>query len=108
METEITRNEDFFVRNHGGVPEIEPSMYSIEMEGLVNEPKSFSLADLQDEKIFPRQENTVTLQCSGTRRLEQIAQYPGDGDELINVRFKHGLCICTELTPHRPHGEREL
>ena len=24
---------------------------------------------------------TVTLQCSGTRRREQIDEYPGDGDE---------------------------
>ena len=30
-------------------------------------------------------EITVTLQCSGTRRIEQIQEYPGDGDELINA-----------------------
>lgn len=30
-------------------------------------------------------EVTVTLQCSGTRRIEQIQVYPGDGDELINA-----------------------
>ena len=30
-------------------------------------------------------EVTVTLQCSGTRRIEQIREYPGDGDELINA-----------------------
>lgn len=33
---------------------------------------------------------TVTLQCSGTRRIEQIAEYPGDGDELINAPWGEG------------------
>jgi hypothetical protein len=38
-----------------------------------------------------RQETvTVTLQCSGTRRREQIDQYPGDGDELINAPWGEG------------------
>lgn len=32
----------------------------------------------------------ATLQCSGTRRIEQIAQYPGDGDELINAPWGEG------------------
>jgi len=32
----------------------------------------------------------VTLQCSGTRRIEQIREYPGDGDELINAPWGEG------------------
>lgn len=32
----------------------------------------------------------MTLQCSGTRRIEQIALYPGDGDELINAPWAEG------------------
>lgn len=43
------------------------------------------MKELQDENIFPRQSNVVTIQCSGTRRIEQIKEYPGDGDELINA-----------------------
>ena len=35
--------------------------------------------------IYRQVEVTVTLQCSGTRRIEQIQQYPGEGDELINA-----------------------
>ncbi|GAB7351446.1 hypothetical protein MBLNU459_g2110t1 [Dothideomycetes sp. NU459] len=90
VETEITRNEDFFVRNHGGVPEIDASKYSLEIEGLVNNPQTLTLADLQNEKLFPRQTNVVSLQCSGTRRIEQIREYPGDGDELINAPWSEG------------------
>ncbi|KAK3400270.1 Oxidoreductase, molybdopterin-binding domain-containing protein [Sordaria brevicollis] len=90
VSTEITRNEDFFVRNHGGVPEIDPSKFYLEIEGLVNNPKRLTLADLQNKELFPRQSNVVSLQCSGTRRLEQIHQYPGDGDELINAPWAEG------------------
>ena len=52
---------------------------------MVNIPKTLTLEDLKNEKLFPRQSAVVTIQCSGTRRIEQIQQYPGDGDELINA-----------------------
>lgn len=79
METEITPNEDHFVRNHGGVPEIEEDDFELEIDGLVNKPMKLSMKDLKNEKLFPRQSTVVTIQCSGTRRIEQIQLYPGDG-----------------------------
>ncbi|KAI9170862.1 Sulfite oxidase [Paramyrothecium foliicola] len=90
VETEITPNKDHFVRNHGGVPEIDPEQYTLDITGLVNDPKRLTLADLMDETKFPRQSNVVSLQCSGTRRIEQIHEYPGDGDELINAPWAEG------------------
>ncbi|KAJ9142947.1 Nitrate reductase 1 [Pleurostoma richardsiae] len=90
VDTEITTNEDYFVRNHGGIPYIDPDKYTLDISGLVNNPKRLTLADLQNENFFPRQTNVVTLQCSGTRRIEQIHEYPGDGDELINAPWGEG------------------
>ena len=90
VESAITPNEDFFVRNHGGIPEIDESAYFVDVGGLVKEPKRLTLADLKNQNIFPRQSNVVTLQCSGTRRIEQINEYPGDGDELINAPWAEG------------------
>ncbi|KAK0636966.1 Oxidoreductase, molybdopterin-binding domain-containing protein [Bombardia bombarda] len=90
VEKEITPNPDFFVRNHGGVPEIEADKFFLDIGGLVNKPKRLTLADLQNESLFPRQSNVVSLQCSGTRRIEQIREYPGDGDELINAPWAEG------------------
>ncbi|CAD0013059.1 unnamed protein product [Aureobasidium pullulans] len=90
VETEITDNKDHFVRNHGGIPEIDPEQFTLDIEGLVNNPKKLTLADLQNENLFPRQTNVVSLQCSGTRRIEQISEYPGDGDELINAPWGEG------------------
>lgn len=90
VENEITPNKDHYIRNHGGVPEIDPNEYYFDVEGLVNNPRKITLKELQDESIFPRMKTTVTLQCSGTRRIEQIHDYPGDGDELINAPWGEG------------------
>ena len=95
------------VRNHGGVPDIDDDLFVLEIGGLVKNTVSLSLKDLQDPDKFPcvplrhrslgwltvldsQSEVTVTLQCSGTRRIEQIREYPGDGDELINAPWGEG------------------
>ncbi|KXH27137.1 oxidoreductase molybdopterin binding domain-containing protein, partial [Colletotrichum nymphaeae SA-01] len=88
VETEITSNKDHFVRNHGGIPEIDEDKYTLDIAGLVNNPQTLTLHDLKTK--FKHQTNVVSIQCSGTRRVEQIAQYPGDGDELINAPWGEG------------------
>ncbi|KAA1474748.1 molybdopterin binding oxidoreductase [Dentipellis sp. KUC8613] len=90
LENKITDNKCHFIRNHGGVPDIDADVYEVEIGGLVNKPVKISLKDLQDPEKFPQVEVTVTIQCSGTRRIEQIQQYPGDGDELINAPWGEG------------------
>ncbi|CAK5270646.1 unnamed protein product [Mycena citricolor] len=90
MQGKITDNKFHFVRNHGGIPDIQEDAFELEIGGLVNKSVKLSLKDLKDASKFPQEEVTVTLQCSGTRRLEQIAQYPGDGDELINAPWGEG------------------
>ena len=81
----IPENSLHFVRNHGGVPDILADKWDLKLDGLVKQPKILTLADLQDEKRFKRVKKIVTLQCSGTRRIEQINLYPGEGDEMINA-----------------------
>ena len=61
------------------MPEIEEDDFELELDGLVNKPMKLTMKDLKDEKVFPRQSSVVTIQCSGTRRIEQIHLYPGDG-----------------------------
>lgn len=60
---------------------IDSDAWFLRLEGLVREPRKLTLADLQDESRFPRMERMVTIQCSGTRRIEQISLYAGEGDE---------------------------
>ena len=73
------------MRNHGGIPVINEDEYCLDIGGMVNKPTRLTLKDLKNESLFPRQTTVVTIQCSGTRRIEQIQEYPGDGDELINA-----------------------
>ena len=80
------------MRNHGGIPVINEDDYFLDIGGLVNKPTRLTMKDLKNEALFPRQTNVVSLQCSGTRRIEQINQYPGDGDELINAPVRHYPC----------------
>ncbi|CAG7558055.1 unnamed protein product [Fusarium equiseti] len=86
----IMPNNLHFVRNHGGIPDIDVSAWDLRLDGLVNNPQTLTFADLQDETKFPRVTKLVTLQCSGTRRLEQIIEYPGEGDEMINAPWAEG------------------
>jgi sulfite oxidase len=86
----ITPNSLHFVRNHGGIPDIDASEFTLKLDGLVKNPMSLTLADLQNEDLFPRQSNLVTIQCSGTRRIEQISEYAGEGDEMINAPWAEG------------------
>lgn len=88
--TEITPNSLHFVRNHGGIPRIDKEDYSFLLDGLVANPKSFTLDDLMDESKFPRMEKTITIQCSGTRRIEQIRLAPGQGDEIPQAPWAEG------------------
>lgn len=86
----ITPNPLHFVRNHGGIPIIDAEKWDLRIEGFVKEPKTLTLEDLKDESKFPRMERLVTIQCSGTRRVEQIGLYAGEGDEMINAPWAEG------------------
>ncbi|KEY68513.1 hypothetical protein S7711_08365 [Stachybotrys chartarum IBT 7711] len=94
----ITPNPLHFVRNHGGIPDIAPAAFELRLDGLVNNPRSLTLADLQNEALFPRLSKLVTLQCSGTRRLEQISVYAGEGDEMINAPWAEGAISTAKWT----------
>ena len=86
----VTPNDLHFVRNHGGIPIIDKDKWNLQLDGLVNNPKTYTLADLMDESKFPRMEKLVTIQCSGTRRIEQISLYAGQGDEVPQAPWAEG------------------
>lgn len=94
----ITPNSLHFVRNHGGIPIIDEKEYSFDVNGLVANPKNFTLNDLKDESRFPRVTKKVTMQCSGTRRIEQINVYAGQGDELAQAPWAEGAIGTAEYT----------
>jgi DMSO/TMAO reductase YedYZ molybdopterin-dependent catalytic subunit len=58
----ITPNDQVFWVSHYGVPKPTGDEWRLNVAGLVNRPRQFSLADL---KSRPRREHHATLECSG-------------------------------------------
>lgn len=74
----LTPFDTFYSRNHGPIPEIDPSAWRLRIGGLVDREVELSLADLQ--AFAPRTE-VVTLECAGNRRAGLITVRPIPGQE---------------------------
>lgn len=74
----VTPLERFFTRSHAPVPAIDPASWRLEVGGLVDRPRRFSLAELRRD--FPERTVTATLVCAGLRRAELLASGPLPGE----------------------------
>ncbi|MHA2264063.1 MAG: molybdopterin-dependent oxidoreductase [Candidatus Thorarchaeota archaeon] len=61
----ITSNEDYFVTRIGAVPEINRDTYQLEIKGLIENPTSFSLDELQSLNLT---ELPLTIECIGNSK----------------------------------------
>jgi sulfite oxidase len=59
------RNELFFVRSNGAIPEIDPAVWELTIDGEVEEALTFTLADLE---AMPQIELPAFLECTGNGR----------------------------------------
>jgi len=75
----ITPLDAFYVRGHGGVPEIDRSSWRLEVRGLVERPLEIGFDELCDGRL-PQREVVATLQCAGNRRegLIEVRAIPGE------------------------------
>jgi len=74
VDTFLTPNDVFFVRNHNAVPDIKESDYVLEIEGNVEaglQEKNFTLADL---KKLPKHTVISALQCAGNRQEDYVTE----------------------------------
>ena len=62
LDAWITPNDEFFSIAHFDRPEIDGDKWQLEIDGLVSNPMSLTLADI---KARPRQEVVSTVECSG-------------------------------------------
>lgn len=77
LETFITPNEKFYVRNHLPVPKVEMDKFKVTVEGFgVSKVKEYTLEEL---KKFPKTEIMATIQCAGNRRNEMHDVKPVKG-----------------------------
>jgi sulfite oxidase len=74
----MTATDAFYVRGHGEVPEIDPGVWRLRVEGLVERELALSLATLRE--AFVERTVTATLQCAGNRRagLSAVRDIPGE------------------------------
>jgi sulfite oxidase len=74
----ITPVERFFTRSHAPFPTVDPATWRLEVAGLVERPRSFSLEELTGS--FPEQPVAATLVCAGLRREEYLSAGPLPGE----------------------------
>ncbi len=66
LNSAIIPNEQFFVRSHFPVPEIEVENWRLKIDGLVDHPCELRLAEL---RRMPARSVTMTLECAGNSRI---------------------------------------
>jgi sulfite oxidase len=74
----ITPIDSFFTRSHAAIPEIDPHTWRLEVSGLIDRPRSFSLEELTS--TFRERDITATLVCAGLRRSEFLSLGPMPGE----------------------------
>ena len=74
----ITPLERFFTRSHAPVPTVDPATWRLEVAGLVERPRGFTLEELAGP--FPEQTIAATLVCAGLRREEYLSVGPLPGE----------------------------
>lgn len=67
----LTPVEAFYSRNHGPIPDIDPAMWRLRVDGMVDRGLDLSLSDLQAG--FRPGTEVATLECAGNRRRELMA-----------------------------------
>jgi len=78
LQSLVTPAELLYVRNHGGVPEVDGASYRLAVGGKLGRPLELSLEDLTER--FARVTVEATLNCAGNRRnqLIEVAPIPGE------------------------------
>src|SRR5579883_1391081 len=61
----LTPNTRFFIRNHFGVPTLDPGAWRLTIGGEVSRPRTLTLADL---RALPARTFDATVECAGNGR----------------------------------------
>lgn len=74
----VASTEDFYVRSHGNVPDVDAVAFRLSVTGKVDNDLSLSLQDLREQ--FDEHTVEAVLQCAGNRRedLDEVKPVSGD------------------------------
>jgi sulfane dehydrogenase subunit SoxC len=78
-----------FERHHGGIAEIDPAQHRLMINGMVEKPLVFTMADL---KRFPRENKLYFLECAANSGMEWR------GAQLNGCQYTHGMIHCVMYT----------
>src|SRR5258708_24106004 len=70
----LTPQQHFFIRTHGSIPAVDPTIYRLLITGMVQRKRALSLDELRS--MSPVHTVTATLQCAGNRRDELMSVKP--------------------------------
>lgn len=62
LDSWITPQDQVFSVQHYGIPEFDAARFALEINGLVDRPRTFTMDQL---KALPRKDQLMTLECSG-------------------------------------------
>lgn len=92
LDSWITPNDKFFFVSHFDKPVIDEADWKLEIDGLVTNPLTLTLADL---KARPRQENFFTIECSGNHGFPNFTGAVGNakwaGTSLASLLTEAGV-----------------
>ena len=90
LEGIITPNGLHFVRNHGGVPDIDPAQHRLLIHGKVARPLTF---DVDALARYPMVTRTCFIECAGNSFQHSLAQ-----PRQLQIGLVHGLFSTAEWT----------
>ena len=96
FDSRVTRNAEFFVVQHYGVPQLSASSWRLRVDGRVSRPLELSLAALQAQ---PRRTIQYTMECSGNHGLPFFTG--GVGNARWTARSCGGSCALRGRCPAR-------
>lgn len=85
----ITPNGLCFERHHAGIAEIDPQAHRLMINGLVDTPLVFTMADIMR---FPRENRIYFLECAANSGMEWR------GAQLNGCQYTHGMVHCVMYT----------
>ncbi|MEQ1437922.1 sulfite dehydrogenase [Fontimonas sp. SYSU GA230001] len=85
----ITPNGLHFERNHGGRPDIDPYQHRLMINGLVRQPKIYTMNDLMR---FPSVSRIHFVECGANSAMEWA------NVSVPTVQYTHGMLSCAEWT----------
>ena len=86
----ITPSALHFERHHAGIPEIDPAQHELLIEGLVDRPLVFTMAEL---RRLPAVSRTYFVECSGNGRVKWSPAQPD-----TDAQAAFGMTSCSEWT----------